>query len=529
MEAISRFSDAWLPVFTVHMLEMSLFIFLVWGVDRVLRLNTRLRYTLWLLALVKVFVPPIFPLPLPASVVETIPMDFIQGTAASVSSPQGVEATARFTPALLLLGLWTASALFLIGIVVWKNVVLRRRLHGAVPVPIPEAFLKGHSGLFHLRIFSVDTVQSPLLLGFRRPRLYLPEDWTSWPQAQLRGILAHEMAHLQARDLWVLALQTLAVIFFGLNPLVWVLNVRLTHLRELRCDEAAIGETGIQPVDYSKLLYLFLQRQARPSLVAVTGTYFSENHRSIRERFQHLLDLKAVDMKVKRRWYYAVPVLVGIAILPFSAQEGRSRTISEEPLEFWRAENKPELIRTVRPEYPEVARQAGVEGNVFVKFLVGKDGRVGEVQVLKGQDVFRQAAIDAVSQFAFKPAMHNGQPVAVWMTQRMKFNLDRKGEDLTSQTGRSKEFALHPNLPNPFNPETVIRYNLAESASVELQIYNVNGQVVRTLVSEHQAAGRHQVAWDGKDERGASVASGTYLYRIKAGKFQDVKQMMLLK
>ena len=92
------------------------------------------------------------------------------------------------------------------------------------------------------------------------------------------------------------------------------------------------------------------------------------------------------------------------------------------------------------------------------------------------------------------------------------------------------EFALLQNFPNPFNPETTIQYNLAESADVTLHIYNVVGQVVRTLVSERQSAGRYRVQWSGMDDRSVPVSSGIYFYEIRAGKNnKQVLKLMLLK
>jgi len=91
------------------------------------------------------------------------------------------------------------------------------------------------------------------------------------------------------------------------------------------------------------------------------------------------------------------------------------------------------------------------------------------------------------------------------------------------------EFALLQNFPNPFNPETTIQYNLSESVDVTLHIYNVVGQVVRTLVSERQAAGRYRVQWSGMDDRSVPVSSGIYFYEIRAGKNKDVRKLMLLK
>jgi len=94
---------------------------------------------------------------------------------------------------------------------------------------------------------------------------------------------------------------------------------------------------------------------------------------------------------------------------------------------------------------------------------------------------------------------------------------------------RPEAFALLNNYPNPFNPETTIKYHLPEAAQVKLEIYNMVGQVVRTLVQTHQNAGRYVVQWDAANDNGQSLASGIYLYRIQAGDFHEVKKMLLLK
>jgi protein TonB len=110
--------------------------------------------------------------------------------------------------------------------------------------------------------------------------------------------------------------------------------------------------------------------------------------------------------------------------LPPPPPPGETAAEEEEILEFFMVEDKPELIKSVPPVYPEIARKAGLTGKVFLKFLVGKDGRVSNVQVLKGQEIFRQAAIDAIMQFRFKPAKQNDKPVGVWMTQPITFRLN---------------------------------------------------------------------------------------------------------
>ncbi|MDO9577039.1 MAG: FlgD immunoglobulin-like domain containing protein, partial [Candidatus Cloacimonadales bacterium] len=89
--------------------------------------------------------------------------------------------------------------------------------------------------------------------------------------------------------------------------------------------------------------------------------------------------------------------------------------------------------------------------------------------------------------------------------------------------------ALYQNSPNPFNPETKISFDLKEEWQVNLEIYNMKGQKVRTLISAQLSTGQHSVIWNGKDDAGKPVSSGIYFYKIKAGEFQQTRKMLLMK
>ncbi|MDP6401902.1 MAG: FlgD immunoglobulin-like domain containing protein, partial [Candidatus Marinimicrobia bacterium] len=95
--------------------------------------------------------------------------------------------------------------------------------------------------------------------------------------------------------------------------------------------------------------------------------------------------------------------------------------------------------------------------------------------------------------------------------------------------GIPDEFALYNNYPNPFNPITNIKYDIPEVADVHLEIYNVAGQRIRTLVQGQQEPGRYKVQWAAKNDYGRPVASGMYIYRIRAGDFVSVKKLVLMK
>ena len=131
--------------------------------------------------------------------------------------------------------------------------------------------------------------------------------------------------------------------------------------------------------------------------------------------------------------------------------------------------------------------------------------------------------------------------VQQWLKQAQQLNLT----DPTFQRGilfleyllaglTSKETALLPNYPNPFNPETWVPYQLAQSADITISIYSVDGTAVRTLNLGYRPPGIYQdktraAYWDGKNEVGEPVASGVYFYTLTAGNFKSTRKMLILK
>ena len=119
---------------------------------------------------------------------------------------------------------------------------------------------------------------------------------------------------------------------------------------------------------------------------------------------------------------------------------------------------------------------------------------------------------------------------------RASFNGGRIGarwEEGTTSVRVPTSFVLYPNVPNPFNPETVIRFALARESLVRLEVFDVVGQRVLVLVGEQLPAGAHQALWDGRGETGEPVSSGVYFCRLQAqhagGEFRQVRRMLLLK
>jgi len=89
--------------------------------------------------------------------------------------------------------------------------------------------------------------------------------------------------------------------------------------------------------------------------------------------------------------------------------------------------------------------------------------------------------------------------------------------------------SLEQNYPNPFNPVTKIKYHVKEDTDIKLEVYNIKGQRVRTLVDEFVTEGAYTAEWNGVDDNGTSVSSGVYFYKMKSGRFTSTKKMVLMK
>ena len=91
------------------------------------------------------------------------------------------------------------------------------------------------------------------------------------------------------------------------------------------------------------------------------------------------------------------------------------------------------------------------------------------------------------------------------------------------------EFHVYQNYPNPFNPSTTIRYSIPKSGNVIISIYDINGNLISTLLKAQQNAGTHEVSWNGKNNSEMPVVSGVYLYKVQAGNSSKISKMILLK
>ena len=155
------------------------------------------------------------------------------------------------------------------------------------------------------------------------------------------------------------------------------------------------------------------------------------------------------------------------------------------------------------------------DGNVFSKigFVQGQG-----TTVVPQHYVFEDNEIDLADE------LHYYRLKQIDTDGSFEYSVTIKVELLSPET-----FVLRQNYPNPFNPGTLISYQIPLSSKVTLVIYNLQGQVIRTLVNEEVSRGFHNVIWNGKDDFGKDVATGVYVYRMSAHKFVDAKSLTLMR
>ena len=101
---------------------------------------------------------------------------------------------------------------------------------------------------------------------------------------------------------------------------------------------------------------------------------------------------------------------------------------------------------------------------------------------------------------------------------------------VTSENGSIPvEYSLCQNFPNPFNPETTLRFQLPKAGRVKLTVFDIRGSIIRILSDGMIEAGHHELKWDGKDEHGSPAASGVYFVRMEAGDFIEHRKMILMR
>ncbi len=295
----------------------------------------------------------------------------------------------------------------------------------------------------------------PMTFGGRRPVIVLPAALASDDEdgdgndERLRMALTHELAHVRRCDYLAHAAEQVAGGLFVFHPLAGHLRRRIAACREQACDAAGLAGGRFSARRYATLLLDLTGAPARPLAVPMTDP-------------SHPLKNRLTAMKKHARRWKKVPAprrtgpLLGLALLPTAVLVTACAdlvSVSEEEAKpsasnqaagqevFMVVEDQPELIGGMEAlydeiAYPALARKAGIEGTVFVQFVVNQNGNVADLTVVRGvYPALDAAALDAVRQVRFEPGrLDDGTPVQVKMALPIRFELSEDAGEAPGET-----------------------------------------------------------------------------------------------
>ena len=339
------------------------------------RLPARLRYGLWLLVLLKIFIPPsLAPVwsvghwgfePLWQSVQQTAPVERLESGVRSLerevirpeSGVRSLEGEVKklesgvwslegeasknegpsVSPMTILFILWLVGAGVFLGFVAWRYAWLARALRGATvldegPLRIEMERLAVGMGIKRTPdLVLSDRVHSPFLTGLWRPRIVLP---ASLPEevgeAEMHHILLHELSHWRRGDLWIGWVQIVAQALLWFHPFVWFALGRLRHERECACDESVLAAGSCKPHDYGQLLInvLMASRARAPVALGLLGIF--ERGARLQERMEEIMRFETAKRKLGLSgWGFLI--LFALVFMPMGACQ--TVTGAQSPIE----------------------------------------------------------------------------------------------------------------------------------------------------------------------------------------------------
>jgi TonB family protein len=312
----------------------------------------------------------------------------------------------------------------------WRSVQLAQLRRDATPIPLtPElqAIWSAYETRFqtHASLVSAPGIGGPITIGLRAKLLILPQGMLeTLPEDELDAILAHEFAHMRRNDFASnLALQFLALPV-AFHPALWLTRSHLVQARELVCDRLAAEHTG-RVVYTRSLLRLAARILANPSTPTPNAIGVFDAH-PLERRLMNLTQLPSSIGRTRRLALITATIALttltcGTALalrvsVPTTGPIPQSESNPPKTVRIAGGVAAGNIESRVTPVYPPDAKAARIQGTVVLHAVIGKDGKIQSLHVISGPPELTNSAIDAVSQWVYKPYLLNGEPVEVETT-----------------------------------------------------------------------------------------------------------------
>ena len=337
------------------------------------RASPQVRYLLWSLVLVKIFLPPSLAVnwgvgtwglrPAWESLQSAVAEEFIVNRSQEqMASNHEVEKSApsqaahfEVKPRGTLFALWLAGFFGLFSTSIWqyrKLLQSTRAMKSVDEWPLQfeyERLALKMTSADSPELFLSDEIAGPFLFGFWKPKIVLPQSMVDGlSYEELRNVLAHELNHWQRRDLWIGWVQVLAQSLMWFHPLVWWANSRLRHERECACDEGVLQLSESEPAVYGETLLRVLSAAKGRAVLQGNLIGVFEPGGNIQQRLEQIMNYKFVSNRFPILWYPALSILMLLLVpmMPVSTAEEKVAEVADKPavqMPSWIVETTPAI------------------------------------------------------------------------------------------------------------------------------------------------------------------------------------------
>lgn len=318
--ALNTFAGTWMLYFGAAVIQNTLFLGIVLLLlKRLDAISAKIRYSIAILGLVKLLLPPFLPARL-VSGAGTAPAS-LQGIAATLASgAPGTgsvhaqpEATFASIPAIVFL-VWIAVAVCYLSLCAFSTLRFAHMLRAAGPVvtDVPAT-----PGCENISVRMSGLINMPLTLGLFPRTVFVPSSWNGWNDECKRMVLLHEASHLRRHDSLVQAIQIVVQSLYFFHPLVLLLNRRIAQYREMACDDASIDAIPSSRVAYARYLVEIAESVMRSPVQCDSASALIKRRNELLHRVHYQLGGKTMHTRIQRTWPAVMALLVAL-MLPLS-------------------------------------------------------------------------------------------------------------------------------------------------------------------------------------------------------------------
>ena len=490
IDLINNYASTWAGYFGLAVLQNTIFLAIVFIAFSLMKnAGAQTKYIIGVIGLGKLLLLPFIPAPL-VDWFSRQGAEAVGGVGIGPIMAWGTQQTTRPESTISTVGffflLWAVAAALYLLLAIGSTLVLRGKL--------AKAGLVESASQVHLPVLlrQSSLISSPLSIGIFPKQIFLPSFWKALPAECQTVLIKHELAHIRRRDGIVQFLQILAQAIYFFHPLVWLLNERINEYREMACDDTAVKETQLSPLQYSKYLLHIAENVTHPHWSYISVSALIRQKNKLMSRVNYLIKEAAMKPNSKRKAGLII-VLLSMLVLPlsiYSSKGGIEKKLS--------GNDKNQVIGT-EPGLKGIGMIAGTvkdkaSGKPISGAYVHVDGTsFGATTHAKG-DFKIPYVIPGVynvraTMSGYKDVILQSIKVKKNLTTRIAFALE---VDKSAKEKRHKNFVAYDEPPQPVGGFAALQRHLvyperARKAGVEGRVYvnvhvNEKGEVDDTRI-----------------------------------------------